>query len=233
MITRIFIGVLAAMALAGSAGAQVLIVRSQGPSAAAYPAGSVLGVNTQIRLVPGDVVQVMDSSGSRTLTGPLTQAAGTASERGTSVLAELAAREHARRPNLGAARGEPRAPPINNVWFVDVTAETVCAAPGEPSGLLRKNTARDQEVEILPLAGPNAGPLRAVWPAGAPDLAWPASLPRTDGAQYQIRLDGRYVTDLTWRTVPPVDRGIDALGQALLARGCDDQFDVVAAFATR
>jgi len=232
MITKVLIGVVVTMMMTGSAAAQVLVVRSQGPSAASYPAGSVLGLSAQIRLVPGDVLQIMDSGGSRTLTGPLIQFAGAATGRSTSVLAELAAREHSRRPNLGAARGEPPQAPVNNVWLIDVTAETACVAQGEPSGLLRQNAARDQEVEILP-QGVAAAPLRTVWPAGAPALTWPASLPRADGARYLIRLDGRYVTSLTWRTVPPLDQGIDAFGQALLARGCDDQFDVVAAFATR
>jgi len=234
MFTKVLIGVLMTMVMVGSASAQVLVVRSQGPSAGAYPAGSVLSLNTQIRLVPGDVLQIMDSGGSRTLNGPLIQFAGAVAGRSTSVLAELAAREHSRRPNLGAARGEPPQAPVNNIWLIDVTAETACVAPGEPSGLLRQNAARDQEIEILPQgAAAGAAPLRTVWPAGSAELAWPDFLPRPDGARYLIRLDGRYATSLTWRTVPPLDQGLDAFGQALLARGCDDQFDVVAAFAAR
>src|SRR4029450_4662610 len=55
---------------AASAAANVLVVRAQGPSAKAYPAGRSLADNAQIQLRAGDSIIVLTPRGTRTFRGP-------------------------------------------------------------------------------------------------------------------------------------------------------------------
>ena len=209
--------------------AQVMVVHAQGPSAASYPAGSVLASNQSVHLLAGDVLQVLDSNGPRTILGPSAQSIGAAAHAasGNMVLAQLAAREHERRPNLGVARGNPPEPLGNNIWMVSPRAEAACASPGYTSGFFRSDTARAVEVEIA--KGEDGAPVRLLWAAGSATLTWPKELPQQDGNEYRIKVDGRYSTTLVWHSVAPPSGDMDAFAKDLLANGCEDQFDVLTA----
>src|ERR1044072_4364883 len=63
---------LAALLAAGaaSAAANVLVVRSAGPSARPYPAGRSLADNARITLQAGDSLVILGPTGTRTFRGP-------------------------------------------------------------------------------------------------------------------------------------------------------------------
>ncbi|MDQ4088435.1 MAG: hypothetical protein M3177_10575, partial [Pseudomonadota bacterium] len=62
----------AALLVAGaaSAAANVLVVRSSGPSTKSYPPGRSLPDNARIQLQAGDTVVLLSSAGTRTFRGP-------------------------------------------------------------------------------------------------------------------------------------------------------------------
>src|SRR5687767_8423130 len=60
----------AALAAAGVAHAQGVVVRSTGPSAAQYPQGKRLPANAKVTLRSGDRLTVLDKAGTRVLSGP-------------------------------------------------------------------------------------------------------------------------------------------------------------------
>jgi len=63
----------AALALCSTAAlANVVVVKSLGPSAKAYPPGKTLPPNAKITLQGGDVVTVLGPSAAKTLRGPRT-----------------------------------------------------------------------------------------------------------------------------------------------------------------
>ena len=55
---------------AATAAANVLVVRSSGPSAKGYPPGKSLPDNARIALRSGDTLVVLSGSGTRTFRGP-------------------------------------------------------------------------------------------------------------------------------------------------------------------
>src|SRR4028119_1205619 len=71
IMTKIAVTLAAAAALlAVPAAANVLVVRSSGPSAKSYPPGHNFPDNAQVTLRPGDVLIVLGGQATRTLRGP-------------------------------------------------------------------------------------------------------------------------------------------------------------------
>ena len=59
-----------AFAVAGTAAAQSMVVRSTGPSASKYPTGAKLKASDKLTLVAGDKIVLMQGGKTRTLSGP-------------------------------------------------------------------------------------------------------------------------------------------------------------------
>ncbi len=64
-----------AFAVAGTAAAQSMVVRSTGPSASKYPTGAKLKASDKLTLVAGDKIVLMQGGKTRTLSGPGTYGA--------------------------------------------------------------------------------------------------------------------------------------------------------------
>src|SRR5215210_4460563 len=104
----------AALLVSTSTAAAVLVVRSSGPSAPAYPPGKALPDTHVLKLKATDSIVLLDSRGTRTLRGPgsfsvlasATPAGATTGSAGTS----------ARRVRLGAVRGAG----TRSVWQADL-----------------------------------------------------------------------------------------------------------------
>src|SRR3954462_11508241 len=112
-------GAAIAIALSSSAAlANVVVVRSLGPSAKAYPIGKTLPETAKISLQGGDVVTVLGPRSAQTLRGPGNFAAGQVT------LASAAAQ----RGRFGALRtGEIAKNP--SIWDIDATQSgKVCVA---------------------------------------------------------------------------------------------------------
>src|SRR5687767_10375819 len=68
---------------AAAAAANVVVIRSSGPSARSYPAGRSLPDNARIALRQGDTLVVLDARGTRTFRGPGTFSPSQAVQAGT------------------------------------------------------------------------------------------------------------------------------------------------------
>jgi hypothetical protein len=210
---------------AGAAMADILVVRSVGPSAKGFPLGKRLPDNARIALRAGDQLTLLDGRGTRELRGPGSFTAASAS----SAPAQLAAAGNAngRRARIGAVRGVdtgPLRPPT--IWHVDVAkSANVCVSPPNRVALWRADPAA---TATLIVAGAGAASRRLTWPAGAATLDWPDDLAVTDGAEYRLSWPGAPApTTIRFRTLPQRPAGLEATASMLIAAQCSAQLDLL------
>lgn len=205
------------------AAAEILILRSVGPSARNYPAGRRVADNASFTLRPGDSVVVLAGGGTRTFRGPGTFTAN-GPARGGIASAQV-------RRNTGAVRGagdaEVRRP--TDVWHVDVSQSgRACIPAGARPTLWRPSSDRTVRLTIRPQTG---SPQTIDWNRGQATVQWPAAIPVVDGASYQLSWTGAPTpTRLTARMLPalPVNN-VEAVATALVANQCRGQLDVLIA----
>lgn len=204
-----------ALAASSASVATVLVVRAAGPSAKMYPRGKALPDSAKIQLQSGDSVMLLKPDGTRTLRGPGTFALASAASAGTAI--NRRARFSALRS--GAVRLNP------SPWNLDVTQSgKLCVVD---AGKL--NLWRPEAESAIQLTVRGSGAEQTIdWAAGKDTIAWPASLPVSSGAEYQLsQADSGDTARVTFVTVtnPPSDPVGTA--QALIANGCENQLDVL------
>lgn len=209
-------GTAVAIALGSTASvANVVVVKSLGPSAKAYPPGKTLSESAKINLQGGDVVTVIGPASAQTLRGPgnfdakqvaLSAAAG---QRGR--FGALRAVEVAHNPSI---------------WDVDASAGgKVCVAYPAKLQLWRPDSETSTTVKIRSADGQSQS---LSWAAGKALAPWPAALPIKSGAQYSVEWpDGADTSKLDIVTVasPPAD--LVGAAQVLLENGCSKQLDLL------
>src|SRR3982751_2720286 len=167
-------GAAAAIGFASTAGvANVVVVKSIGPSAKSYPPGKTLPESAKISLQGGDVVTVLGPASAQTLRGPgsfdakqvaLASAAG---QRGR--FGALRAAEVAHNPS---------------VWDIDASqGGKICVSDASKLQLWRPDIETPATVQIHSADGATQ---ELSWAAGSSLTAWPAALPIKSGASYQI-----------------------------------------------
>ena len=217
-----------AMALGSTAAASaVLVVRSSGPSAKAWPAGKAVPESQKITLRANDMVVLLDSRGTRTLRGPGTfSASASASNAPTSALAAVAGQTTQRRSRVGAVRGGPTgATGGRNVWQADVgRSGNLCVANAADLGLYRANAASAAHVTLKDMGSGKTADVH--FAAGQTIAAWPSALPVNPGAQYQVSGAGSAVT-ISTRPIAPVPAGLEGLAQSFIRNDCQAQLDVL------
>ena len=201
---------------ASAAAADILVIRSIGPSAKAYPPGKKLPEAGKVTLKASDQLVLIDSRGTRTLRGPGSFALNAAPQRAAGGTGAPAPRAR-----IGATRG-PQQP---TYWDIDVAkSATFCVADRNDLLLWREDSsgpviltvtrARDRQVR------------KVAWQAGAATLKWPAQLPIAEGAEFRLAWDGAPApTVLRFRILPKKPLELDAVAATLLARGCTAQLD--------
>ena len=201
--------------------ANVLVVRSTGPSAAAYPPGRSLPDNARLTLRAGDAVIVLGAGGTRSFRGP-----GVFSPSAALQASGPVAAADGRRARIGAVRGAGIVPHSPTIWNVDVTQSgTFCLASAHNVMLWRPDSSVPVTVTITGAAG---APRSARWPAGQATLAWPATLPIANGATFRIAQSGVAVpTQVTFRLLAPEPSDVQGVASALIANGCQGQLDVL------
>ena len=223
---KLFLGKAATAALlvtaAASAAANVLVVRSAGPSAKSYPAGRSLGDNARIALRGGDTLVVLDARGTRTFRGPGNFTAG-ASPRG----ARTADASTGRRARIGAVRSAgilPNSP--TTIWDIDVSQSGNVCLPGPENVMLWRPDA--SQATTLSIRGPDGASGEVRWPAGSATAAWPAALRIANGGTYQLRASGTAVpARITVRALGSQPTDIQGVAQALIANECREQLDLL------
>ena len=206
---------IAALPVTAAIAAKVVVVRSIGPSAKAYPPGKALSDSTSIKLGSGDIVTLIGPSSSKTLRGPGTFTASTPNAQ--------MAMASGRRGRFGALRtGEVAKNP--SLWDLDATQTgKMCIAAGKLN-LWRPNGETAAKINIS-----GGGQQSSVeFGPGQTSLAWPAKLPVTDGSEYQVTwLDSGERNRLSFVSVgtPPTD--LPGAAQLLIEKGCQYQLDLL------
>ena len=223
--------VLAGCALAMGMGAvaaeaAVLVVRSSGPSAKAFPAGKAVPDAQVINLKANDVVILLDSRGTRTLRGPgKFSATASASSEATSSLAALTGQNTNRRSRVGAVRRPPSgATAGRNVWQADIARSgNVCIANPADLGLYRANATAAESVTVADSSGKSAA---VKFAAGQKIAAWPSDVPVAANGNYTIKSGGNGAT-VKARWINPVPAGLEGLAQSFIRNDCQAQLDVL------
>jgi len=208
-------------AAAFPAAANVLVVRSTGPSAAAYPPGRSLPDNARLTLRAGDSVIVLGAGGTRSFRGPGVFSPSAALQAGGPVAAA-----DGRRARIGAVRGAGIVPHSPTIWNVDVTQSgTFCLASPTHVMLWRPDASGPA---TLTITGPSGAPRTLRWRSGDATLGWPATVPIANGASYSIAQSGVAVpTQVTFRLLAPEPSNLQGVASALIANGCQGQLDVL------
>lgn len=215
-------GAAVAFAFGSTAGlANVVVVKSLGPSARSYPPGKTLPETAKINLQGGDVVTVIGPSSAETLRGPgnfdakqvaLSAAAG---QRGR--FGALRAVEVAQNPS---------------VWDVDASAGgKVCVA--EPAKLQVWRSDSEAPITVQIRSGDGQSQTLS-WAAGKALAPWPASLPIKNGNHYSVEWpDGGDAAKLDVVIIPAPPSDLVGAAQVLLANGCQKQLDLLVQGASK
>lgn len=205
-----------------TAAANVLVVRSTGPSARSYPAGKSLPDNAPIALKAGDTLVVLAGGATRTFRGPGTFTATGPVRAGTG----LAAAGGTRRARTGAVRNAGIVPRSPTLWHVDATQSAkVCIADPQHVMLWRPDAAATTKVTIEPAGGE---PQEVEWPAGQATLDWPTQVAVADGSEYRVIWPGNQdPVRLTFATLDTVPTDLAQVAEALIAHECQAQLDLL------
>ncbi len=203
------------LSTAGTAAANVLVVRSSNPS---YRAGQSLPDNARLTLRPGETVTVLARGGTRTFRGP-----GSFAANGAAGGPVLAADANGRQARVGAVRDAGVIPRGPTLWHVDVTQSgNFCLASASNVMLWRPDASAPVRYTV---AGP--GGARALnWAANEPTAALPQ--PVANGATYTFTQPGVAVpVTITFRVLGSAPQDVQGVAQALIANGCQGQLDVL------
>jgi hypothetical protein len=208
-------GAAGAVFLSSAGLANVVVVKSLGPSAKSYPPGKTLPESAKISLQGGDVVTVIGPSSAQTLRGP-------GNFDAKQVALSAAASQRGRFGALRAA--EVTQSP--GIWDIDASAGgKVCVADAAKLQVWRA----DVEAPISVVIRSDDGQSQTLsWAAGKALTAWPGALPLKNGASYSVEWpDGGDIGKLQVVTIatPPTD--LVGAAQVLLANGCQKQLDLL------
>ena len=215
-------GAAIAIALSSSAAlANVVVVKSLGPSAKSYPPGKTLPPSAKITLQGGDVVTVLGPSAAKTLRGPGNFDASQISLASAS----------GQRGRFGALRAAEVAH-NPSIWDIDVTQSgKVCVVDAKKLQLWRPDSDGAGSVEIRSADGQSQ---KLSWAAGKSLAAWPAALPVKTGAQYQIQWgETGDKSSLDVVTVGSVPSDLPGTAQVLIENGCQNQLDLLVSSASK
>jgi hypothetical protein len=208
---------------AATASANVLVVRSVGPSAASYPPGRSLPDNASVTLAGQDMLVLLGRNGTRTLRGPGTyRVTGPSQSQAAAYTSLLRPRERAR---TGSVRGGG-GPSSRSPWQIDpASGDTFCVADVGDLGLWRADPHSTASVNVGRAGMPGSRALE--WPAGQHVLSWPASVPVEPGVDYEIGTRGRPAARIRFIPIPAAGADRQQLAEALIEHGCQAQLDVL------
>lgn len=221
MRTKLMLWGAAALVALGStaAVASVVVVKSLGPSAKAYPPGKTLPAEAKIKLQGGDIVTILGPGSAQTLRGP-------GSFDTTQISLESAALQRGR---FGALRSTdiPRSP---SIWDIDVTQSgKVCVVDAKKLQLWRPDSEAAEAVEIRAADGTAQ---KLSWARGKALAGWPTAVPLKSAGKYEVASSARPDTsNLEVVTLGEIPVGQVATAQALIANGCQNQLDLLVAGA--
>lgn len=220
-----------AVAIAGTAAAQSMVVRSTGPSASKYPTGTRLKASDRVTLVSGDRVVLMQSGKTRTLSGPGTYSAGGTVQANQTVgttVARMLATGPQGRARGGFSRGPDEPVPADirapNLWLLDYReGGTFCVADPATLLLWRPDMGSDQLLKIE--EGGKSETIAFVM--GANYRKWPSeTLPVQYGVDYRLSGAGLAApVTVRFQRMDSIPDAAEGAAEALMAKGCTPQLD--------
>ena len=206
-----------------TAAANVIVIRSTGPSAKSYPPGRSLPDNARINLQASDTVVVLANGATRTFRGPGNFSPSAAVQVGGTRSVTTASGRQAR---IGAVRNAGLVPRSPTIWHVDASQSgTFCLATTSEVNLWRPDAS---QTASLTITGPGGESQTVDWPAGQAVLPWPASVGIANNGEYRLRQAGVAVpTRITFKTLSTQPGDIQAVAQALIANDCQEQLNVL------
>ena len=215
-------GAAVAFALGSTAAlANVVVVKSLGPSAKAYPPGKTLPPSAKITLQGGDVITVLGPSSAETLRGP-----------GNFDAAQISLASAAgQRGRFGALRAAEVAQ-NPSVWDIDVSqGGKICVKDPVNVRLWRPDSEADATVTIRSEDGKSQ---QLTWAAGKSVAQWPAALPIKSGGTYEVEWpDTGDKSSLNLVTVPSAPADLVGAAQVLIQNGCEKQLDLLVQSASK
>lgn len=204
----------ALLSTAGTAAANVLVVRSTNAS---YRAGQSLPDNARFTLNAGESLTVLARGGTRSFRGPGTFAASGGG--GPALVADA----NGRQARAGAIRDAGIIPHGPTIWHVDVTQRgNFCLTSASNVMLWRPDASAPVRYTV---AGPG-GTRTLNWAANAPTMALPQ--PVTNGATYTFSRPGEAVpVGITFRVLSTEPNDVQGVAEALIANGCAGQLDAL------
>ena len=201
--------------------ANVVVVKSLGPSSKAYPPGKTLPESAKISLQGGDVITVIGPSSAQILRGP-----GNFDAR--QVALSSAAGQRGR---FGALRAADVAH-NPSIWDIDVSAGgKVCVAEASKLQVWRADSETPITVQIRSSDGRSEA---LSWAAGKALAPWPASLPIKSGSQYSVEWpDGGDTSKLDVVTIASPPNDLVGAAQILVEKGCQKQLDLLVESASK
>lgn len=219
---------IAAVAMTGTAAAQSTVVRSTGPSATKYPAGTKFKANQRITLADGDKLVVMQGGKTRTLSGRGEHNTG-AVIAANQTMGGTMIRMMAKRPSAtkgGASRGDEitvttvRAP---NLWLLDYReGGNFCVS--DPATLMLWRPLGKGMTTVTVTGANTSGTVEI--PADSEMRRWPANVPLQYGVDYQLSgggLTGPVTIRLTQLTTRPDTP--ESAYDLLSSNGCSPQVE--------
>ena len=201
--------------------ASVVIVKSLGPSAKAYPPGKTLPDSASISLKGGDVLTLIGPSSAQTIRGP-----GNFNAR-SATLASAAGK----RGRFGALRtAEVARNP--SIWDLDVTQSgRMCISDRSKLKMWRPTAESAVRMNIRSADGKTQ---ELSWAAGTANAQWPSGLPIADTAQYQIEWAGSGdKSNVTFVVVPKPPTDLVGAAQVLIENDCQNQLDLLVESASK
>jgi hypothetical protein len=201
--------------------ANVVVVKSIGPSAKAYPPGKTLPPSAKIMLQGGDVVTVLGPSTAQTLHGPGNFDTGQVS------LASAAGQ----RGRFGALRAAEVAQ-NPSIWDLDISQSgKMCVNQPSKLQLWRPDSEADATATIHSADGSTQ---QLTWAAGKSLAPWPSAMPVKSGSTYQIEWpDTGERSSLDLVTVESAPADLVGAAQVLIQNGCEKQLDLLVQSASR
>lgn len=201
-----------------------VVVNSTGPSAEKFPVGKKLPATERVTLRQGDVITVLDATGTRVLRGAGTYRVGGQGEEKRSTFAVLTRHRAAQRVRTGAVRSGPENNQPPNLWYVNVrTGGDVCVLSDQVM-FWRADASVTEEYSVTNSVAGVEAPL--VFEEGATTVSAPIAI--TPERSYTVTSpDGKEITELYLTPVPNNDYSVEDLAEVLILNNCLNQLDLL------
>jgi len=246
LFSLVLLGVTASFLPLSQGHAQVVVVKSSGPSADRFPVGTVLDEDDGIVLRKNDSVTVLHNGGTLVLNGParLDQIERPAANSQRLTLAQITRAAQAKRVRAGATRdygkefqqalvenrraqqsAKTLSARVPTMWHVDVSLPGAwCYVDDEELEMWRLDAEGGIDVMFTPEGSEQ---VKMRWPEGENYAYWPNRASPQDGTRYFVQSPDKFAHYVTLHHVEFVPDMVE-LAQTLSDNDCFYQLDLIA-----